>query len=294
MRAVSTSSINRVPTQGLGHRCTQSVCSRTLATAQLPRCKAGYNTVSCQATSRIPGSEAMFGPANSVQPTSRPRVAFGTAYSNVSGTQHCHKMHQRQPSSCQCNAEPHGSSQKNGCHPDSIEVEQHGKVERLRLAEGIPMVAWYTKSPAGTWKSQIRESPSIMKLVSLLSIVLLVNMTSFVFSLFVALIGADVVNMVKQSDSSGAVMLLVNFVFFGLGPSALAKVYKSIVKALLAPVKNKYKGKIKRSSKLGPRDVEKGVGEIIHVLFFEKAEAGTEGDIEVDDDADIDTDAYST
>lgn len=171
-----------------------------------------------------------------------------------------------------------------------------GDVERLRLAEGIPMVAWYSRAPAGLWKSQAAESPTTMKMVSLVSIALLVNMTSMVFSLFFALVSADVVSMVKQSDPSGPIMLLVNFLFFGLGPRAFGQVYKSTVRALLAPVKDKYKDKILRMSKKGTGDVEKGVGDIIQGLTFEKVDAGTDADLQGQgpDDLDIDFDDFST
>lgn len=217
---------------------------------------------------------------------------------------------QRPQSRCQCLPEPH-SRYRNGLPPQSSKldqeedpedaVEQHGKVERLRLADGIPMVAWYTKPSSGNWKSQITESKSTMQLITLLSIVMLVNMTGLVFSLFIALFSADVVHTIKHHDSSGTLFLLVNFLFFGLGPSTLVRIYKSVVRVLLAPVRSKYKERLNRISKVGAGDLEKGVGEIIHVLSFEKIEAGTEDDIEGGEDVpgvadidDIDVDGFNT
>lgn len=142
------------------------------------------------------------------------------------------------------------------------------------------MVAWYTKAPAGDWKPPMAGTTSNngMGLVALLAIVLLANMTSLLFCLFFALIGADAVSLVKHGDTSGAVLLLLNSVAFGLGPSALAKVHKRIVKVLLAPVRNKYKVRMKQSSNIVVGNVERGVEHVIQMLSFETPDLETKLD----------------
>ena len=104
-------------------------------------------------------------------------------------------LHRR---SCKCFCEPGGPSQgSSNSLPGSRRSADHdstpercGKVERLRLADGIPMVAWYTKAPAGDWKPPMAGTTSNngMGLVALLAIVLLANMTSLLFCLFLSLI----------------------------------------------------------------------------------------------------------
>jgi hypothetical protein len=150
----------------------------------------------------------------------------------------------------------------------TFNMEQNGKIERERCADGVPMIVWYAKMPIGDWQSQLDEQRS-MNLITLLSISVVANMTTLVFSSILALISADMMRAFQQSHASEGVQLFVNFLYFGLIPVALARTYKSVVRLVMAPVRKKYKAKMGKISKLSSKGVGRWVVEIIQVLAFE-------------------------